>query len=256
MRILEVRRQLDRRFKLLHSVVLAVAIGIQDAQNGMCFRDSRINLNRLFGQRQCVILFSQMHIRVCQKCERLRTLGYVRQFCLEFLRCFLKLILSPQLIAEKEMCVRCLGVRFYSRAELLHRPLVILHLVERFTRQHVCFGRLGIQEAINEGGRLRPGERRTLGEEGFVVVIVTVDAGTGEIVTGPEIVTRGWVYEAEADELLEDAKAAVRAALTKAVDEGPVEFEALRRNARRALGKLINERTRRRPAVIPVILEV
>ena len=48
----------------------------------------------------------------------------------------------------------------------------------------------------------------------------------------------------------------MRAALVKTADEGPVEFEALRRNARRALGKLINERTRRRPAVIPVILEV
>ena len=89
-----------------------------------------------------------------------------------------------------------------------------------------------------------------------MVVIVTVDAGTGEIVTGPEIVTRGWVYEAEADALLEEAKAAVREALTVPVDEGAVDFERLRRNARRALGRLINERTRRRPAVIPVILEV
>ena len=115
----------------------------------------------------------------------------------------------------------------------------------------------GYQFVDGIGGDISHGvlrDRRTLGEEGFVVVIVTVDAGTGEIITGPEIVTRGWVYEAEADELLEDAKAAVRAALRH--DEGPVEFEALRRNARRALGKLINERTRRRPAVIPVILEV
>jgi ribonuclease J len=111
----------------------------------------------------------------------------------------------------------------------------------------------GIGDDISRGV-LR--DRRTLGEEGFVVVIVTVDAGTGEIVTGPEIVTRGWVYEAEADALLEDAKTAVRDALTHAAAQGPVEYEALRRHARRALGKLINERTRRRPAVIPVILEV
>jgi ribonuclease J len=99
-------------------------------------------------------------------------------------------------------------------------------------------------------------DRRTLGEEGFVVVIVTVDAGTGEVITGPEIVTRGWVYEAEADALLEEAKAAVRDALTVPHEDGAVDFDLLRRNARRALGRLINERTRRRPAVIPVILEV
>jgi ribonuclease J len=99
-------------------------------------------------------------------------------------------------------------------------------------------------------------DRRTLAEEGFVVVIVTVDKATGEIVTGPEIVTRGWVYEAEAEELLDDARAAVRASLADAAREGATDFETLRRHARRALGKLINERTRRRPAIIPVVMEV
>ncbi|HEV3450420.1 MAG TPA: ribonuclease J, partial [Acidimicrobiia bacterium] len=99
-------------------------------------------------------------------------------------------------------------------------------------------------------------DRRNLAEEGFVVVIATVDAGTGEVVTGPEIVTRGWVFEAEAETLLEEAKAAVRDALTQPPEDGTVDFEVLRKNARRALGRLISERTRRRPAVIPVIMEV
>ena len=53
-------------------------------------------------------------------------------------------------------------------------------------------------------------DRRMLSEEGVVVVIVTVDSKTGEIVTGPEIVTRGWVYAPEAEDLLEDAKQVVR----------------------------------------------
>jgi ribonuclease J len=99
-------------------------------------------------------------------------------------------------------------------------------------------------------------DRRNLAAEGFVVVIVTVDATTGEIVTGPDIVTRGWVYEAEADALLEDAKEAVRASLAEAAAEGATDFETLRRHARRALGRFIAERTRRRPAVIPVVMEV
>ena len=99
-------------------------------------------------------------------------------------------------------------------------------------------------------------DRRSLAEEGFVVVIITVDGTTGELVTEPEIVTRGWIYEDEADELLEEAKAAVRAAVTPPDQDGTVDFEGLRRSARRALGRLINERTRRRPAVIPVVMEV
>ena len=52
-------------------------------------------------------------------------------------------------------------------------------------------------------------DRRNLAEEGLVVVIVTVDSSTGELVTGPEIVTRGWVYAPEA-EVARGAKAAVR----------------------------------------------
>ena len=63
--------------------------------------------------------------------------------------------------------------------------------------------------ATSSHGVLR--DRRNLAEEGVVVVIVTVDSATGEIVTGPEIVTRGWVYAPEAEDLLEDAKEAVRA---------------------------------------------
>ena len=65
--------------------------------------------------------------------------------------------------------------------------------------------------ATSGSGVLR--DRRNLAEEGLVVVIVTVDSTTGEVVTGPEIVTRGWVYAPEAEELLEEAKAAVRASL-------------------------------------------
>ncbi len=99
-------------------------------------------------------------------------------------------------------------------------------------------------------------DRRNLAEEGLVVVIVTVDSRTGELVTGPEIVTRGWVYAPEAEELLEEAKAAVRASLAEAAEEGATDFETIRRHARRSLGKFINERTRRRPAIIPVVIEV
>lgn len=99
-------------------------------------------------------------------------------------------------------------------------------------------------------------DRRNLAEEGLVVVIVTVDATTGEVVTGPDIVTRGWVYAPEAEELLEEAKAAVRESLAEAAEEGATDFETVRRHARRSLGRFISERTRRRPAVIPVVIEV
>jgi ribonuclease J len=98
-------------------------------------------------------------------------------------------------------------------------------------------------------------DRRALSEEGVVVVIVTVDAQTGAVLNGPEIVTRGWVYAPEAEELLEEAKQVVLAALESAVSEGPTDFETVRRHARKSLGRFIADRTRRRPIVIPVVME-
>jgi ribonuclease J len=99
-------------------------------------------------------------------------------------------------------------------------------------------------------------DRRMLSEEGVVVVIVTVDAKTGEIVTGPEIVTRGWVYAPEADGLIEDAKQVVRDSIAKAAREGATDFETMRRHCRKSLARFIDERTRRRPQVIPVVMEI
>ena len=99
-------------------------------------------------------------------------------------------------------------------------------------------------------------DRRVLAEEGVVVVIVTIDATTGEVVAGPEIVTRGWVYAPEAEDLLEEAQQVVRASLDDAAREGATDFETMRRHARRSVGRFINERTRRRPIVIPVVMEV
>ena len=83
-----------------------------------------------------------------------------------------------------------------------------------------------------------------------------LSAQAGEVVTGPEIVTRGWVYAPEAEELLEDAKQAVRTAIDAVIAEGAFDLDTLRRHARRSLGKFIDERTRRRPIVIPVVMEV
>ena len=99
-------------------------------------------------------------------------------------------------------------------------------------------------------------DRRVLSEEGVVIVVVTVDARTGEVLTGPEIITRGWVYAPEAEDLLEEAKQAVLAGIKEGTDKGGADYESVRRHARQALGRFVNERTRRRPMIVPVVMEV
>ncbi len=123
-------------------------------------------------------------------------------------------------------------------------------------RRAVPAGFLYVDGIVGDVGHGVLRDRRNLAEEGVVVLIVTVDSKSGEVVTEPEIVTRGWVYAPEAEELLGEAKAAVNAALVEVAADGGVEAEVTKRHARRALGRFINERTRRRPAVIPVVIEV
>jgi ribonuclease J len=96
-------------------------------------------------------------------------------------------------------------------------------------------------------------DRRVLAEEGVVVVFVTVDVKSGEIIAGPEIETRGWVHAPEAEDLLEEARQVVAAGIAEVDD--PSDVEALRRHARKALGKFVNDRTKRRPMIVPVVLE-
>ena len=98
-------------------------------------------------------------------------------------------------------------------------------------------------------------DRKVLAEEGVVMVVLTVDTKSGEIVTGPEIITRGWVYAPEAEELLDEARRRVLAALEDLGGAAAVEPEALKRAARQALGKFVSERTRRRPMIVPVVME-
>jgi ribonuclease J len=123
-------------------------------------------------------------------------------------------------------------------------------------RRAVAAGYMYVDGIVGDISRGVLRDRRMLAEEGVVVVIVTVDKVTGEIVTGPEIVTRGWVYAPEAEDLLEDAKQVVRDSIADAAKEGATDFDTIRRHARRSLGRFIDERTRRRPAVIPVVMEV
>jgi ribonuclease J len=99
-------------------------------------------------------------------------------------------------------------------------------------------------------------DRRVLSEEGVVVVVVTVDARSGEVLTGPQIITRGWVYAPEAEALLDEACKVVRTNLEEAAVTGQADIESLKRHARSALGKFVNERTRRRPMIVPVVMEV
>jgi len=101
-------------------------------------------------------------------------------------------------------------------------------------------------------------DRRQLAQDGIVLVSVVVNPATGDILAGPEVISRGFVYARESEGLIEDAKDKVRDTLASLYrnGNGKKEWPQVKGRVRHALSALFSERTRRRPMVIPVILEV
>jgi ribonuclease J len=95
-------------------------------------------------------------------------------------------------------------------------------------------------------------DRRILGEEGFISVIVVIDSQTGKVISGPEIHARGF---AEDDTTFDEIKDPIIAALDKAVSEGVTDAYQLQQTVRRVVGRWVGGRLRRRPMIIPVVLE-
>jgi ribonuclease J len=122
--------------------------------------------------------------------------------------------------------------------------------------EEVPAGYLYVDGIVGDVGRGVLRDRRKLSEEGVVVVIATVAMQTLELVSGPEIVTRGWVYAPEAETLLGEATETVRKGLIEALNSGVSDAEQLRQVMRRTTGKFVSERTKRKPMIVPVLLEV
>jgi ribonuclease J len=97
-------------------------------------------------------------------------------------------------------------------------------------------------------------DRRILADDGVVAAIVCVDRAGRRVVSGPEIVTRGWIYEPEAGDLLVELAGRVRASVDKALADG-ADVAGLERAVRRASGGFVSDTTRRRPMIVPVVLE-
>src|SRR5690606_21936437 len=91
-------------------------------------------------------------------------------------------------------------------------------------------GYVYVDGIVGDVGRGVIRDRQVLGAEGVVVVVVTVDLQTGKVLVGPDIITRGWVYAPEAEDLLDEACELVAAAVEKSLAEGERDVEALERD--------------------------
>ena len=99
-------------------------------------------------------------------------------------------------------------------------------------------------------------DRRHLAEDGLVVVVATVDSDGGYLVSGPDIVSRGFVYVKESEDLMREVKTIATASIEKMLGKRGCDFAHLRNVIRDDLAKFIFKETKRKPMILPVIMDI
>jgi len=109
---------------------------------------------------------------------------------------------------------------------------------------------------VGDVGEVVIRDRRLLAEEGMVVVIITMDKHNGRILKNPDIISRGFIYLKENQELLEDIRRKIRGLVGRTGAHRDVDSEYVKSLIRDQLGQLLYNKTQRRPMVLPVVIEV
>lgn len=126
------------------------------------------------------------------------------------------------------------------------------HYAGRVTAGRVLVDGLGVGDV----GNIVLRDRRQLSQDGIMIVVVTMSRDTGQVVSGPDIVSRGFVYVRESEELMEQAKEKVSSSLTKCTAKKMSEWASIKSQVKDDLSRFLYEKTRRRPMILPIIMEV
>ncbi len=109
---------------------------------------------------------------------------------------------------------------------------------------------------VGDVGNIVLRDRKHLSQDGIIIIAASVEVDTGYIVSGPDIITRGFVYVKEAEELIEEAKHVALDTLEERLGRAPLDLTAAKNKTRDAVSSFVYERTRRSPMIVPIIMEV
>ena len=109
---------------------------------------------------------------------------------------------------------------------------------------------------VGDVGNVVLRDRQHLAEDGIMIVVLALDSYNGVLVSGPDIVSRGFVYVRESESLMEEASAVVDETVNHCLDRGITDWGKLKSSIRDSLGDYVWKKTKRRPMILPIIMEV
>jgi ribonuclease J len=109
---------------------------------------------------------------------------------------------------------------------------------------------------IGDVGSVVLRDRQHLAQDGLIIIVLTLDSSTGEVVAGPDVISRGFVYVRESENLMDDVKSVVRHEVSKCEEKGLRDWGAIKSSVKENLRDYIFSKTKRNPMIIPVIMEI
>ena len=109
---------------------------------------------------------------------------------------------------------------------------------------------------VGDVGNIVLRDRQHLAQDGLIVIVLTMDSQTGEVVAGPDVISRGFVYVRESENLMEDVKNVVKHEVTKCEERGIRDWTTIKTTVKDNLRDYLSVKTKRNPMIIPIIMEV
>ncbi len=109
---------------------------------------------------------------------------------------------------------------------------------------------------VGDVGNVVLRDRQHLAEDGIMIVVMALESHSDQLVSGPDIVSRGFVYVRESDELLDEARLLVDEAVQDCIDRGKTDWGKLKSTVKEVLSDFVWKKTKRRPMILPIIMEV
>jgi len=109
---------------------------------------------------------------------------------------------------------------------------------------------------VGDVGNIVLRDRRLLSQDGILIVVVTLSKGERKISAGPEIISRGFVYVRESEKLMEDSTDLVKSIVERNLQKDSFDWASIKQSMRDELNQFLFEKTKRRPMILPIIMEV
>ena len=109
---------------------------------------------------------------------------------------------------------------------------------------------------VGDVGNIVLRDRQHLSQDGLIIIVMTMDSGSGEIVSGPDVISRGFVYVRESENLMDDVKRVIREEVKKCEDNKITDWSTIKATLKDNLREYIFQKTKRNPMILPIIMDV